>query len=144
MYPWRTVSYRWAVVSLRTKIPISQSISSLVARRSSLCSQCEHPRFPASTWYARVACCVHQSRSLSDLHGHITSRPTPAHHHLNSAHHGRDIWFAATPASLKHRLTHSSPVVLYKRLVLGEPQRKLPHPGQDNTDRKIIEFGRED
>jgi len=35
-------------------------------------------------------------------------------------------------------------VVLYKRLVLGEPQRKLPRPGDRNTDRKIVEFGQEE
>jgi len=35
-------------------------------------------------------------------------------------------------------------VVLYKRLMLGEPQRQLPRPGDQNTDRKIVEFGRED
>jgi hypothetical protein len=35
-------------------------------------------------------------------------------------------------------------VVLYKRLVLGDPQRQLPRPGDRNTDRKIVEFGRED
>ena len=37
-----------------------------------------------------------------------------------------------------------SPVVLYKRLVLGEPQRKLPHPGERDADRKIIEFHHEE
>jgi len=37
-------------------------------------------------------------------------------------------------------LTHLSPVVLYKRLVLGEPQRKLPRPGERDADRKLIEF----
>jgi hypothetical protein len=36
------------------------------------------------------------------------------------------------------------PVVLYKRLVLGEPQRKLPQPGERDADRKIIEFHREE
>ncbi|KAI0251889.1 hypothetical protein BJV78DRAFT_1207531 [Lactifluus subvellereus] len=35
-------------------------------------------------------------------------------------------------------------VVLYKRLVLGEPQRKLPRPGERNSDRRIVEFGREE
>lgn len=35
-------------------------------------------------------------------------------------------------------------VVLYKRLVLGEPQRQLPRPGDRNTDRRIVEFGREE
>lgn len=37
-------------------------------------------------------------------------------------------------------LTHSLLVVLYKRLVLGEPQRKLPRPGEHDADRKILEF----
>ncbi|KAI0292871.1 hypothetical protein BC826DRAFT_1105277 [Russula brevipes] len=35
-------------------------------------------------------------------------------------------------------------VVLYKRLVLGEPQRKLPRPGERDTDRKILEFHTEE
>jgi len=35
-------------------------------------------------------------------------------------------------------------VVLYKRLVLGEPQRKVPHPGERDADRRIIEFHREE
>ncbi|KAI9429056.1 hypothetical protein H4582DRAFT_2090224 [Lactarius indigo] len=35
-------------------------------------------------------------------------------------------------------------VVLFKRLVLGEPQRKLPRLGDRDTDRKIVEFGREE
>ncbi|KAH9022170.1 hypothetical protein EDB85DRAFT_2151924 [Lactarius pseudohatsudake] len=35
-------------------------------------------------------------------------------------------------------------VVLFKRLVLDEPQRKLPRPGDRDTDRKIVEFGREE
>ncbi|KAH9996226.1 hypothetical protein BJV77DRAFT_1065864 [Russula vinacea] len=35
-------------------------------------------------------------------------------------------------------------VVLYKRLVLGEPQRKLPRPGERDADRKIIEFHHEE
>ncbi|KAN0136912.1 hypothetical protein V8E53_005353 [Lactarius tabidus] len=35
-------------------------------------------------------------------------------------------------------------LVLYKRLVLGESQRQLPRPGDRNTDRKIVEFGREE
>jgi hypothetical protein len=35
-------------------------------------------------------------------------------------------------------------VVLYKRLLLGEPQRKLPRPGDGNTDQKIFELGREE
>ncbi|KAI0305114.1 hypothetical protein B0F90DRAFT_1815367 [Multifurca ochricompacta] len=34
-------------------------------------------------------------------------------------------------------------VVLYRRLVLGEPQRKLPHPGEYNRDQKIVEFSPE-
>jgi len=35
-------------------------------------------------------------------------------------------------------------VVLYKRLVLGEPQRKLPRPGDRDADRKILEFHHEE
>ncbi|KAN0111675.1 hypothetical protein V8E52_008236 [Russula decolorans] len=35
-------------------------------------------------------------------------------------------------------------VVLYKRLVLGEPQRNLPRPGERDADRKIIEFHQEE
>ncbi|KAH9993334.1 hypothetical protein BJV74DRAFT_884445 [Russula compacta] len=38
----------------------------------------------------------------------------------------------------------SPPVVLYKRLVLGEPQRKLPRPGESDADRKILEFHHEE
>jgi hypothetical protein len=35
-------------------------------------------------------------------------------------------------------------VVLYKRLVLGEPQRKLPQPGVHDADRKILELHHEE
>ncbi|KAF8480100.1 hypothetical protein DFH94DRAFT_692448 [Russula ochroleuca] len=35
-------------------------------------------------------------------------------------------------------------VVLYKRLVLGESQRKLPRPGERDADRKILEFHNEE
>jgi hypothetical protein len=87
-----------------------------------------------------------------DLHGHaeaVTSRPTPAYHHLNSTHHSCDIWFAAILPSIHckkaaYALRFSTPVVLYKRLVLGEPQRKLPRPGEPNANQKIIEFGRKE
>lgn len=45
----------------------------------------------------------------------------------------------------RRRCSHiNTPVVLYKRLVLGEPQRKLPRPGEPDADRKILEFHHED
>jgi hypothetical protein len=55
----------------------------------------------------------------------------------------------AATSGLQSFLTFSShayspPVILYKRLVLGEPQRKLPRPGERDADRKIIEFHHEE
>ncbi len=43
-----------------------------------------------------------------------------------------------------HYMLLPPPVILYKRLVLGEPQRKLPRPGERDADKKIIEFHREE
>ena len=48
--------------------------------------------------------------------------------------------FLVPPLEAAHTLT----VVLYKRLVLGEPQRKLPRPGERDADRKILEFHHEE
>ena len=88
------------------------------------------------------------SRASTD-HGQteiVTSGSTSANYYLNRTHYGRNIWFVEfSGASLRsYSQVYPLPVVLYKRLVLGEPQRKLPRPGERDADRKIIEFHREE
>lgn len=52
-----------------------------------------------------------------------------AYHYVHAAHHGRHILYVSQCLyGVWQRETHSVPVavVLYKRLVLGEPRRALP------------------
>jgi hypothetical protein len=76
----------------------------------------------------------------------VTSGSTSANCHLNRTHYGSNIWFVEFSDASLWSCSHAYPlsVVLYKRLVLGEPQRKLPRPGERDSDRKIIEFHQEE